>query len=195
MGWFLAINNEEAAPVQVFSSHIIFPASHCQQRGSQRSERKKANSTKENKDAKLMPIIFRCYWLDLFLCLTRWWCGFGPSSTFPRRAMKDFWLPLGERIKLRFLVRSSAKEARSWRARRRRQTRTQSKPVRRTSETPFFFSSLLFFASFDLFCISLRGRKKIIGHLKAQKESLPLFWICIRVTPYIIMNNTSISHP
>lgn len=169
------MSREDAAPVQVFSSHIVFPASHCQPRGSKRSERKKANSTKENKDTKLMPIIFRCYWLDLFLCLARWWCGFGLGSTFPRRAMKDFWLPLGERRKLWFLVRSSAKEAQSWRARRRRQTRTQSKLVRRTSETPFFFffSPFLFFfffASFDLFCISLRRRKKNNWPFKGTKR-------------------------
>lgn len=155
----LAFSKQDKAHVQVFSYHIIFPASHCRRRGSKRSKREKKNNiTKENKDAKLMPIIFRCYWLDLFLCLLCWWCGLGPGSTFTRRAVKDFWLPLGERTKSWFPVRSPAKEARSWRARRRGQTKTQNKLVRlNVRNTPPPSS---FFASFDLFCINLGGRKK-----------------------------------
>lgn len=49
-----------------FQHHVVGGEDQRGQR-----ERKKANTTKENKDAKLMPIIFRCYWLDLFLCLLR----------------------------------------------------------------------------------------------------------------------------
>lgn len=67
----LAISKQDGAPVRVFSHHIIFPASHCQWRGSKRSKTKKQTPPKKTKTPKLMPIIFRCYWLDLFLCLLR----------------------------------------------------------------------------------------------------------------------------
>lgn len=143
----------------------------------------------------MLPIIFHvigymCFLRNylLFCGLAYSCCGFEASSIlfgfflflffllfiylfvyFTTRTVKT---PLGERIKLWFAVRSSAKKALSLRALRCRQTRTWSKPVDQLSDALFISFSRSLVPSFDLFPHqSWRRKKIIIGRLKAQKET------------------------
>lgn len=52
----LAISKQDGAPVRVFSHHIIFPASHCQWRGSKRSKTKKQTPPKKTKTPNLCQL-------------------------------------------------------------------------------------------------------------------------------------------
>lgn len=52
----LAISKQDRAPVRVLSHHIIFPASHCQWRGSKRSKTKKQTPLKKTKKPNLCQL-------------------------------------------------------------------------------------------------------------------------------------------
>lgn len=149
------------------------------------------NNTKPSKAWGTLPIIFRSLGFlgALFICDL---CAHDVDLDWVQILLlglwEDLWHPLGEKNKTVICSQKSCQES-PW---------LEGSETHKTDKKIGYHKTVHFSSKTDNFFPPHQSKKesKLIGHLEAQKESLPLLWICkYESLPYITMNNTSISSP